>query len=43
MIVIKSFCSGVEMGLYPGREVNSSSSVQQQGGDVHVTVVSSDV
>lgn len=29
--------------LYPGREVHSSSSVQQQRGDIHVTVVSCDV
>lgn len=33
----------VEMGLYPGCEVYSSSSVQQQGGDIHVTIVSRDV
>lgn len=28
---------------YPGCEVHSSSSVQQQGGDIHVTIVSCDV
>lgn len=28
------------MGSYPGCEVDSSSSVQQQGGDIHVTIVS---
>lgn len=31
------------MGRYPGCEVHSSSSVQQQGGDIHVTIVSRDV
>lgn len=29
--------------LYPRCEVHSSSSVQQQGGDIHVTIVSCDV
>lgn len=29
--------------VYPGCEVHSSSSVQQQGGDIHVTIVSGDV
>lgn len=29
--------------LYPGCEVHSSSSVQQQGGDIHITIVSRDV
>lgn len=33
----------VEMWLYPGCEVYSSSSVQQQGGDIHITIVSRDV
>lgn len=32
-----------EKGQYPGCEVHSSSSVQQQGGDIHVTIVSRDV
>ena len=31
------------MGRYPGCEVHSGSSVQQQGGDIHVTIVSRDV
>lgn len=35
--------STVGIWLYPGCEVNSSSSVQQQGGDIHVTIVSSNV
>lgn len=29
--------------VYPGCKVHSSSSVQQQGGDIHVTIVSRDV
>lgn len=29
--------------FYPGCEVHSCSSVQQQGGDIHVTIVSGDV
>lgn len=29
--------------VYPGCEVHSSSSVQQQGGDIHVTIVSRNV
>lgn len=29
--------------FYPGCEVHSSSSVQQQGGDIHITIVSRDV
>lgn len=29
--------------LYPGCEVHSSSSVQQQGRDIHVAIVSSNV
>lgn len=32
-----------KLRLYPRCEVNGSSSVQQQSGDVHITVVSSDV
>lgn len=31
------------LGLYPGCEVDSSSSVQQQGRDIHIAIVSSDV
>lgn len=42
MIKIKnSHTAGI--WLYPGCEVNSSSSVQQQGGDIHVTIVSRNV
>lgn len=40
---IELICQEVEMGRYPGCEVHCSSSVQQQGGDIHVTIVSSDV
>lgn len=33
----------MKMGRYPGCEVHSGSSVQQQRGDIHVAVVSRDV
>ena len=33
----------MEIGHYPRCEVHSSSSVQQQGGDIDVTIVSRDV